>query len=199
MVRHYMSESRTRGKTRCRWRTRFSKLKCLRSAMTFASCARLGLGRPVACSLPLPAHIATRRYGSSLAGRALRSAFEALEQGLPWSRTPRSARRAFFSSSVPFASRSTIIPQLKEGIFRATHRDYRPDSQSFEQRLRASGRSGGGGRFDQLPQGFIFWPIVVANGVVFLAWQMAKARYVSCHSTYVALIVHGCMVMVLAN
>jgi hypothetical protein len=81
------------------------------------------------------------------------------------------------SSSVAPTSASAITRFLQSNTFNATHRDVRffPHSRSVRPPPRPQKKHGW---LDSQPQSYVFYGIMVINGVVFLAWQWADSERV---------------------
>lgn len=75
-----------------------------------------------------------------------------------------------------------LLRFLSTSVVRATHRSRTLSSSRAHNPFQPPPPSGPWRRFiqriDGLPSNFFFWGILAANGVVFIAWQMAKAMYV---------------------
>lgn len=76
----------------------------------------------------------------------------------------------------------TLLRFLSNSVVRATHRSRTLSSSRARNPFQPPPPSGPWRRFiqriDGLPSNFLFWGILAANGVVFIAWQMATAMYV---------------------
>ena len=87
-----------------------------------------------------------------------------------------------FCASTPYF---THLQFASNQVWRATHRS------GIGRRLGNNGYNGGRGpqgpwqrikdRINAIPSSFIFWGIIGLNGVVFVSWNLAWAKYVSLH------------------